>query len=188
MPKDTIENIIKRASGQTGAKLEEVLYEGYGPGGVAIMVEALTDNRNRTSNEIRKLFERHGGSLGSVNCVVWQFDVKGFIVIDANNLSEEEVLNDAIEAGADNVDFTGDEFEITCSVANFSNLKEVMSSKYNVKSSEITKIPKTYINVDEAIGRKVLVLVEALQDHDDVQNVYSNFMLPPSLAEEMQKR
>jgi YebC/PmpR family DNA-binding regulatory protein len=178
MPKDTIEKAIKKGTGELGeANFEEVLYEGYARGGVAIMVEALTDNRNRTAAEIKKLFERYGGSLGTSGCVNWMFHKKGLITVEISKIGEEELLEIALSAGADDVTTTGDIYEITCEPAAYERLKEAMKEKEIVTNvSEISMVPQNTVPVkDEETAKRIISLMEAFEDHDDVQNVYANF-------------
>jgi YebC/PmpR family DNA-binding regulatory protein len=184
MPKENIERAIKKGSGEQGSTaFENVIYEGYGPGGVAIMVDAITDNKNRTSHEIRRIFENNGANLGSANCVSWMFERKGLITIGGSDATEDTLLADALECGAENVELAGDVYEITSSVVDFENVKKKLSAKYKLKSAEITMVPKSYVSVDETAGKKLLEFMNAIEDHEDVQKVYSNFELPPSLAQ-----
>ena len=183
MTKDSIEKAIKRGSGdQGGANYEEVLYEGYGCNGVAIMCEALTDNRNRTAGELRHTFEKKGGSLGASGCVSWMFRKKGIFAIDASATDEDSLVEIALEAGADDVELDDETFEVTCSIDAFQDVKQVLQQKeINTKAAEIAQIPDNYVVLDENSSRKILDLMEALEDHDDVQNVYANFDIPPEI-------
>jgi YebC/PmpR family DNA-binding regulatory protein len=183
IPKDTIERAIKKASGELqGTNFEEVVYEGYGPGGIAIMIEALTDNKNRTAHEIRHIMEKHDSSLGSSNCVSWLFERKGLITIALDDLDEDQLMADALEAGAENMQKTPEVYEITSTPQDFERLKKVLSEKYTLRSCEITLVPKTYVKVGQEEGKRLLALMEALDQHDDVQNVYANFELPAGLG------
>jgi YebC/PmpR family DNA-binding regulatory protein len=176
MPKDNIERAIKRGTGETeGAIFEEISYEGYGPGGVAIMVDVLTDNRNRTGGEIRKIFEKGGGNMGSAGCVAFLFERKGLFAVDTKSIDEDTLLGLALDAGADDVKRQGDVFEITCEPHAFNTVKEALE-KAGAKPStaELTKLPKSQQEVDPETGQKIVRLIENLDDHDDVQNVYSN--------------
>lgn len=186
MPKDNIERAIKRGTGQLdGAQFEEVTYEGYGPGGIAIMVEALTDNKNRTSSEIRKIFDTRGGSLGATNCVAWLFETKGFFTLPADSISEDELMAIALDIGAENMELSGKTFEITCDPKDFESVKHGLSARnVSLERAEITKIPKSYIKLAQEEGRKILSLVDAIEGHDDVHNVYANFDVPDELLEE----
>ena len=189
MPKDTISNAIKRGTGELGAEsYERVIYEGYGPAGVAIMVECLTDNRNRTVPEMRKAFERAGGQLGSTNCVGWMFSQKGTFTVDASTLNEDKLLEVCLEAGADDVKAEGDSFEVTCEVANFGKLKAALAENgIETIAAEIAMIPTTTVTLDEKNARQVLNLMEALEEHDDVQNVYANLDIPDEVAAKLRQ-
>jgi len=185
MPKDTIEKAIKKGTGEVeGVNFEEVLYEGYGPGGVAIMVEALTDNRNRTTPEIKRLFERHSGSLGTGGCVSWMFSKKGLITVNTAETSEDELLEIALTAGADDMQNTGEVFEITCEPDAYEKLKEALKEKeIPTEVAEISMVPKNTVPVnDEAMARKIISLMDAFEDHDDVQNTYANFDIPDEIT------
>ena len=178
MPKDTIEKNIKKGSGElSGSAFEEVLYEGYGPNGVAIMVEALTDNRNRTSPEVKKIFEKRGGSMGTSGCVGWMFSKKGLITVSAEKTDEDELMELALGAGAEDMQMTGDVFEITCDPSAYEQLKKALQEKeIPVEVAEISMVPQNTVQIeDEETARKIIALMEAFDDHDDVQNVYSNF-------------
>jgi YebC/PmpR family DNA-binding regulatory protein len=184
MPKDNIERAIKRGTGELGGDaMEEWSYEGYGPGGVAILVDVMSDNRNRTNGEVRKLFEKGGGNLGSPGCVAYLFERKGAFTVDADSISEDTLLGIALEAGADDVRREGDAFQIVCDPSAFDAVKASLE-KAGVKlsSAEITKLPKTNIDVDQETGQKVFRLLESLDDHDDVQNVYSNANLTAEMV------
>ncbi len=188
MPKDTIEKAIKRGTGNLeGSSFEEVLYEGYGPSGVAIMVEALTDNRNRTGPEIKRLFERHGGSLGTSGCVNWMFSKKGLITVRAANADEEELLEIALNAGADDLQNTGQLFEITCKPEVFEQLKKVLAEKdIATEVAEVSMVPQNTVEItDRAVAKKIVSLMDAFEDHDDVQNTYANFDIPDEIAAEL---
>ena len=184
MPKDTIEKAIKKGTGDLeGVSFEEVLYEGYGPSGVAIMVEALTDNRNRTTPEVKKIFEKRGGSLGTSGCVNWMFSQKGLITVNTANVDEEQLLEIALNAGADNMENTGEVFELTCDPAAFEELKKALAEKeIPTEVAEIAMVPQTTIPVnDEAVAKRILALMEAFEDHDDIQNAYANFDIPDEI-------
>jgi YebC/PmpR family DNA-binding regulatory protein len=181
MPKDTIEKAIKKGTGEIeGVSFEEVLYEGYGPSGVAIMVEALTDNRNRTTPEIKRLFERHNGSLGTTGCVNWMFSKKGLITVSTEQADEDELLEIALAAGADDMQNTGSVYEITCEPSAYEKLKKTLQEKeIPTEVAEISMVPQNTVAVDNAaMATKIISLMEALDDHDDVQNTYSNFDIP----------
>jgi YebC/PmpR family DNA-binding regulatory protein len=183
MPKDNIERAIKRGTGEMeGLTFEEVTYEGYGPHGVAILVEVLTDNRNRTSSEVRKIFERSGGKMGSAGCVAYLFERKGVFSVDANSTDEDTLLGIALDAGADDMKRAGSTFDITCDPSVFSHVQEALQKNGVTPTiAEISQVPKAPVDVDAETGRKVIRLMEALDDQDDAQNVYSNV----NISEEM---
>ncbi|MFN3532251.1 MAG: YebC/PmpR family DNA-binding transcriptional regulator [Candidatus Brocadia sp.] len=188
MPKENIERAIQKGiGGGEASELFECLYEGYGPHGIALMVEILTDNKNRTAPEIRKIFERFGGNLGESGCVSWMFEKKGLIIVNSNNLNEDELMMLVLDAGADDLQKVGDVFQVICPQTNLDTVKKAIESKnIRIESAEVSWIPKSNIDLDDAAGRKVLGLMEALEDHDDVQNVYSNFNLSQALLTEAQ--
>lgn len=186
MPKDTIEKAIKKATGeQGGAGFEQIIYEGYGPAGVAIMVDVLTDNHTRTASEIKRLFERHGSSLGTSGCVNWMFDKKGFITVNAANVNEEELMEIALSAGADDMQNTGSVFEITCDLGAYEKLIKALKDKgIATEVAEISMVPQSTVTIsDERAARKIIALMEELEDHEDVQNTYSNFDIPNEIME-----
>ncbi len=177
MPNDNIQRNIKKASGELGSvNYEEVIYEGYGPSGVAIIVEALTDNRNRTASEMRYIFDRAGGSLGASGCVAWMFDRKGLLVLEkSEDIDEDELMMLALDAGAEDISDEDDVFEIITSPSDFSGVRESLEEAgYSFASAEVVMIPQNYVDVDEEAREKVMSLIERLEDHDDVQNVFSN--------------
>ena len=184
MPKDTIEKAIKKGTGELGAvTFEEILYEGYALAGVAVMVDALTDNRNRTGPEIKRLFERHGGSLGTSGCVNWIFSKKGLITVETSEVDEERLLEIALAAGAEDMQTSSGVYEITCQPAAYEKLKEALE-KENIamQVAEISMVPQNTVPVDDAVtAKKILSLMEAFDDHDDVQNVYANFDIPDEI-------
>ena len=185
MPKENIEKAIKRGTGDIeGISFDEILYEGYGPGGAAVLVEVVTDNRNRTNGEIRKVFERANATIGTPGCVSYMFDRKGLFVIDAAKYPDEDALMTvALDAGADDLRREGDTFEITCDPSNFSAvsaaLKEAGVEPAEAEVKYLVKVPK---EVDVETGRKVMRLIEAIDDHDDVQNVYTDADLTEEMA------
>ena len=184
MPKDTIEKAIKKGTGETeGVSFEEVLYEGYGPAGVAIMVEALTDNKNRTTPEIKRIFEKHNGSLGATGCVNWMFTKKGLITVSTEDTDEEQLFEIALNAGADDLQNTGEVYEITCDPAAYEKLKNTLSEKeIPTQVTEISMVPQNTIPVkDEGTAKKIISLMEGFEDHDDVQNTYANFDIPDEI-------
>jgi YebC/PmpR family DNA-binding regulatory protein len=189
MPKDNIARAIKRGTGELeGGNLEELTYEGYGPGGVAVLCEVLTDNRNRTAPEIRKIFEMSGGKLGAAGCVAWMFEKKGLFLFSADKTDEETLMEIALEAGADDVREDGDQFQVTCSVDVFRDVKRAFAeSGIEAEVSELSLIPSSTADVDEpATARKVLKLMERLDDHDDVQSVSSNFNIADEIMAEVE--
>ncbi len=180
MPNDTIDKAIKKGTGELGStSYEQVIYEGYGPCGVAFMVECLTDNRNRTAPEMRKIFEKGGGQLGASGCVAWMFEQKGTFAVARDKADEESLMEIALEAGADDVIAEDDVFEITCHPSAFSAVKQSLADKgIETVSSQIAMIPKSTVAVPADKAQQILNLMEAFEDHDDVQNTYANFDLP----------
>jgi len=176
MPAENIERAIKKGTGELeGTRYEEVTYEGYGPGGVALFIECLTDNTNRTVADVRYALTRYDGSLGTGGSVAWQFDRKGQIVIDASRHSEDTVFEAAIEAGAEDVDGDGDEFVVTTDVQRFNAVQDaIRGAGIGASSAELTRIAKTEVSVGGRDAEKLLKLLEALEDLDDVQKVHSN--------------
>ena len=188
MPKDTIEKAVKRGTGEIeGASYEEILYEGYGPSGVAIMVEALTDNRNRTAPEIKRVFDRSGGSLGTTGCVNWMFSKKGLITVSTFHVDEDQLLELALGAGAEDMENTGEVYEITCDPGAYEELKKALEEKeIPIEVAEISMVPQTMVAIeDEHTARKIISLMEAIEDHDDVQNAYANFDIPDEVISKL---
>src|SRR5262249_53969864 len=187
MPKDNIERAIKRGTGETeGLTFEEITYEGYGPGGVAILVDVLTDNRNRTNSEIRKIFERSGGKLGSAGNVGFLFECKGTFSVDANADDEDTLMGIILDACADDLKRVGSTFEITCDPSAFNQVREALvKNKLTPSVAEISQVPKAARDVDVDLGKKVMRLMEALDDHDDVQNVYSDANITEAMVAEV---
>ena len=188
MPKDTIERAIKKGTGELdGGNIEEILYEGYGAGGVAVLCEIMTDNRNRTAPEIRKIFDVYNGKLGGTNCVAWMFERKGLFVIPAANITEDQLMEVALEAGADDVKEAGDNFEVTCDPENYASVGDALDkAQIAVNAKMVTRIPKTTVDLQLEDARKVIKLLEALDDHDDVQNVSSNFSVSDDVMAAME--
>ncbi len=188
MPKDNIERAIKKgAGGQDGSNFEEIVYEGYGPGGVAVMCDILTDNRNRTAPEVRKIFEIAGGKLGATGCVAWMFDRQGLLAIAKDKTDEVSLMELAIEAGADDVRREGDNFEITCEVDAFSTVCDAVDAAgLETEVRQIARIPKDTVDLDVSTARAVLKMMDALDDHDDVQNVAANFNIPDDAMAEIE--
>jgi YebC/PmpR family DNA-binding regulatory protein len=177
MPSANIERAIKRGAGELeGVNFEEVTYEGYGPGGVAIMIEAVTDNKNRTVADLRHFLSKHGGNLGESGCVSWMFENKGLIVVNLQNANEDDLMMLVLDAGADDMKIEDSTFEITMQVENFEAVKKALeASNIPTESAEITMIPKTTVKIEGTQAERLLKLMEVLEEHDDVQNVYSNF-------------
>jgi len=188
MPKDTIERAVKKGSGELeGSNFEEIVYEGYGPGGVAVLCDILTDNRNRTAPEVRKIFEICGGKLGATGCVAWMFDRKGLVAIPVEQSDEETLMELALEAGADDVRHAGSSFEITCNPDGFSTLSDAIEKAgLTPEVNELTQIPKDTVDLDVEAARNVLKLMDMLDDHDDVQKVAANFNIPDEAMAEIE--
>ncbi|HIE35911.1 MAG TPA: YebC/PmpR family DNA-binding transcriptional regulator [Candidatus Omnitrophica bacterium] len=187
MPQDNIEKAIKRGTGELpGTVFESCIFEGYGPGGVAIMVEALTDNKNRTSAEIRNIFSKKGGNLAGGGSVSWIFNKKGYVLVDKSQMGEEELFSIAVDAGAEDVKTEGKNYEIFCDPKDFENLKEAIKNKeIKWEMAELTMVPTSTVKVGGSQAKQILSLIEALEDHDDVQKVYANFDIPDEILEEM---
>ena len=185
MPNDNIERAIKKGTGELeGVSYEEVSYEGYGPGGAAFLVQAWTDNRNRTVSDIRRLFSKHGGSLGETGCVAWMFDSKGLIVVSRDAVEEEALLGLALEAGAEDVTESDDVFEVLTRPEDFAAVREGLENgKVPMLSAEVTMIPKNTMKLGEREAEQTLSLTEDLEDLDDVQSVAANFDIPADLLE-----
>jgi YebC/PmpR family DNA-binding regulatory protein len=187
MPKDNIQRAIDRGTGAGGSddQIERVVYEGYGPGGAAILVDALTDNRNRTGSEVRHAFDKHGGSLGEPGSVAWQFENRGVVVVDGDRYSEDDLLP-AIDAGADDIAPDGDLLKVTSEPRALAAVREALhGSGVEVQSAELTMEPKAVVEVDsESEARALLKLIEELDDHDDVESVTANFDIPEALLEQ----
>jgi YebC/PmpR family DNA-binding regulatory protein len=187
VPKDNIERAIARGTGADtdAATFEHVVYEGYGPNGVAILVEALTDNRNRTAADVRAAFAKHDGNLGGSGAVAWLFERRGVILVDADRYDEDEVMLAAAEGGADDVEREGSSFQVTCTPESLSPVREALEDAgMEVDSAELTMIPKTTVELDEEnAAKKTLRLIDALEESDDVQEVYSNFDIPEQVME-----
>ncbi|MCA9237202.1 MAG: YebC/PmpR family DNA-binding transcriptional regulator, partial [Planctomycetales bacterium] len=185
---DNIERAIKKGTGELeGGNLETVMYEGHGPSGVAVMCEILTDNRNRTAPEVRKIFELNGGKLGATGCAAWMFDRKGIVRIPADKTDEESLLELGMEAGAEDVRPEGDQFEMITSVDAFSTVCDaVEAAGIEIESREVAWLPKDTVELTADDARKVLKMMEALDDHDDVQSVAANFDIPDEVMAEME--
>ena len=188
MPAEKMERAIKKGTGELpGTHYEEMIMEGYGQGGVAVMLEIMTDNRNRTASEIKHLFSKGGGHLGESGCVAWLFHKKGLITVSENKSSEDKLLEISLEAGAEDLKKDGDAFAITSTVDNFDRVKEAIAKaniEYNL--AEITKLPQNTVRVEGKTAEQVLRLVGTLEDHDDVQHVYANFDVPDEMLEKVE--
>lgn len=187
MPQDNIRKAIMRGTGEIpGVVYEEVIYEGYGPGGVAVIVEATTDSKNRTTSEIRKIFNQYGGSLGESGCVSWNFEQKGYITINKQDVNEDELMSIALELGAE--DFRSDDeevYEVITSPENFESIKQELQKRYQLQQAEVTMLPKTYVKLTGKEAEQVLQLMDALEEHDDVKNVYANFDIDKEVLEKI---
>ncbi len=187
MPKDTIEKAIKRGTGETeGAAFEEIRYEGYGPKGVAFIVDCVTDNVNRIAAEMRKLFEKHGGNLGKPGAVAFGFQQKGLLLIETSKATEDQIMEIAIEAGADDVVEAGGAWEVTCAPADMFDVKKaIQATGMEPDSAEVTMLPNSTVQCDEVAAAKIMRLIDALEDHDDVQKVYHNAEIPDDVLEKI---
>jgi YebC/PmpR family DNA-binding regulatory protein len=187
MPKDTLQNAIKRGAGElSGVNYESFSYEGYGPGGVAVMVDILTDNKNRTAADVRHTFAKHGGNLGENGCVGWLFDRKGSITIKSEGLDEDTLMDIVLEAGADDIVNNDDEFEVLTEPSSLENVKKALTEKgIEYESAELTMIPQNTVKLDGKDAAKMLKLIDDLEDNDDVQNVYSNFEIDDEVLEQL---
>jgi len=176
MPKDNITRAIKKGTGEIdGVNYEEICYEGYGPGGVAIMLGVVTDNRNRSAGEIKRLFEKYGGSLGRNGCVAWQFETRAFLLVDAEKYDEEQVFDAAIEGGAEDVENTGESFEIIGSPESFEGIRDALAAaEIETESASVTNMAENTVALDVKVGLRVLKLLEALDDHEDVDTTDTN--------------
>ena len=186
MPKDNIERAIKKGTGELeGVNYEEHVYEGYAPGGVALLIEVMTDNKNRAAADIRYVFNKRGGSLGEAGCVAWMFDKKGLIVFEQELVDEDKILEVALEAGADDVITTEDQYEVHTELASFESVKQAFDDQeLQYTMAEITMMPQNTVQVDdEAQAAQVLKLMEAIEDADDVQKVYANFDIPDEILQ-----
>ena len=180
MPKDTIVNAIKKGTGELGSvNYESVIYEGYGPNGVAVLLEILTDNRNRTAPEIKKIFEKHNGNLGTNGCVAYLFQIKGQLFVAKDAADEEALMELALEAGAQDITDEGESWQILCDPTDLAAVRDALDqAQVTVESSSITRLPDTTVECTGKDAQKVLTLMEALEDHDDVQKVHANFEIP----------
>lgn len=188
MPKDNIDRAIKKGVGaaEGGVNYEELTYEGYGPGGVAVLVEVMTDNKQRTVAEIRHIFSKSGGNLGENGCVAWIFEKKGMILIDAQTVEEDMLMEMVLEADAEDVQHDGDEFVVVTSVAGFETIKDVLAKeKISFSEAKITMIPQNEVKLDAGKAEQLFRMMEKLEDNDDVQNVYANFNIDDETMEKI---
>jgi YebC/PmpR family DNA-binding regulatory protein len=187
MPKDNIDRAIAKGSGADSdtSTFETVVYEGYGPSGVAVIVEALTDNRNRTAGEVRHTFSKNDGNLGGSGAVAWLFERQGIVIVEAEGVDEDELMLAAAEGGAEDVALDGKTFTVSCDPTNLAAVREAIEAAgFTIDSAELTMVPKTTVEVaDEGEAKKVLRLIDQLEDNDDVQDVYANFDIPEQVLE-----
>ncbi|MCM8819747.1 MAG: YebC/PmpR family DNA-binding transcriptional regulator, partial [Candidatus Omnitrophica bacterium] len=187
LPQDHIEKAIKKGTGELeGVNYESCTFEGYGPGGVALMIETLTDNKNRTSAEIRNIFSKKGGNMAGAGSVSWIFQKKGYFLIDKSEATEDEIYSISIEAGAEDILVEEKNYEIICAPKDFEKIKEAFKSK-NIKlqEAEITMIPTSKVKVTDEAAKELLELIEALEEHEDVQKVHANFDIPDDVLEKI---
>jgi len=186
MPADNIERAIKKGTGELpGVSYEEVEYEGYGPGGVAVIVKALTDNKNRTTSEMRHIFSRYGGNLGNAGCVAWQFSPKGIIMIPRVGNEEDKIFTIALDGGADDVKADDNSYQVITPLENFDKIKKQFEAeKIQYSHAELTRIPQNNVSLDDKTAERVLKMYEILEEHEDVQQVFANF----DIAEETMER
>jgi YebC/PmpR family DNA-binding regulatory protein len=176
MPADNIQRAIRRGTGEEpGVSYEEVTYEGYGPGGAAVIVETVTDNRNRTVGEIRHIFAKQGGNLGAENSVSWMFDRRGYIVVEKSKVEEEALMAAALDAGADDMRDDDDNWEIICAPAAFDAVADAVKKIVEPASAQVAMLPQNYVKLEGKTAQQMVRLMDALDDHDDVQQVWSNF-------------
>ena len=185
MPKDNIDRAIKKGIGELeGIQYEEVVYEGYGPGGAAVMVESLTDNKNRTAADVRYIFSKSGGSLGEYGCVSWMFKKKGLILVNKKDVNEDLLMEVALDAGAEDIGEDDGRFEVKTSPSQFDKVKEILGAKgIRYITAELSMIPETYVQLEGKDAEQMLRLMDALEDNDDVQRLYSNFDISDEVME-----
>jgi YebC/PmpR family DNA-binding regulatory protein len=185
MPKANIERAIKNGTGELpGVVYEEGTYEGYGPGGVAVIVEVASDNKNRTASELRHMFSRHGGSMGEMGCVAWMFNRRGYCTIEDPKFSEEDVMNVVLDAGAEDVKSDGTVIEVTCAVADFDKVTAALqAAKIPYTNAKITMIPQNTVVMEENKVKQMLDLMDDFENHEDVQNTYANFDIPEAILQ-----
>ncbi len=187
MPRENIDRAVKKGTGELpGISLEWALYEGYTYGGTAVMVQVLTDKKNRTVAEIRHLFEKHGSSFGAPGCVSWLFERKGFITVDSDRVNEEDILSAALNAGADDVIYPGEDiYEIYTSPETMQSVRETLEKKgFRINNGDISYVPGSTVKINDKDAQKVLAFMNALEEHDDVQNVFANFEMSEGLIEQ----
>lgn len=189
MPRDNIERAIKKGTGEIASEAyEEITYEAYGPGGVAILLEAMTDNKNRTVSELRHIITRHGGNLATSGSVAWMFEKKGLITVDKKACSEDDLLLIATDAGAEDLTTEEDVYEISVDPVHYEKVKAALeSAKIPIREASLTMLPKSTVKVDEKLAPKILAMMEALEDHDDIQNVHANFDIDDSVLKQIQE-
>jgi YebC/PmpR family DNA-binding regulatory protein len=187
VPNDNITRALQRGAGEiAGATYESITYEGYAPGGVAVLVEVLTDNRNRTASDIRNLFTRYGGALSEAGSVSWMFDRVGLIALDRSKVKEDDVLSAALDAGAEDIRTAGDVFEVVSSPEQFFKVKQALErAKLPILSADVTLVPKSTVRVEGKDAQRVLQLMDALEEHDDVQRAYANFDIPDEILQQV---
>ena len=185
MPKDNIERAIQRGGGGAeGEQYESIMYEGYGPAGVAIIVDVLTDNKNRSAADVRNIFSKHGGQLAQPGAVAWVFERRGSIIVDGAKYTEDDVMAAAIDAGADDVVADGEEFQVITQPADLAAVRDALTAAgIEFENAELTMIPKNTVKLEENDARKTMKIVDALEDSDDVQEVYANFDIPEEVLE-----
>lgn len=189
MPQDNINRAIKKGTGElAGVNYEEFTYEGYGPGGAAILLDVMTDNKNRTVGEIRAVMGKNGGNLGENGCVAWMFEKKGLFIVPASEMEEDDLLELIMAAGAEDLEKVNDGFEIKTSMENFETVRKTLESKeIKIEFAELTRLPTNTVEVNEKTGRQLLRLMDLLEDHDDVQKAYSNFDIPEEVMAEIEQ-
>ena len=187
MPKDTIERAVAKGSGadSEGSGYENVVYEGYGPEGVAVLVEALTDNRNRTASEVRHLFAKHGGNLGATGTVAWQFERRGVLLVQAGGADEDVLVLAAADAGADDVSLDGSTYEVSCAPESLGTVREALEEAgFEIEAAELSMVPRsTVVIAEESTAKQIVRLIDGLEEQDDVQDVYANFDIPEAVLE-----
>ena len=186
MPSDNIKRAIMKGTGELpGTVIEEIIYEGYGPGGAALYIEVVTDNKNRTVAEIRHILSKHNGNLGATNSVSWKFDKKGIFLVETSTIEEDKLMEIALESGAEDVTIEDDVYQITCEPSDFEDVRNFLeTASVNISSSEITMIPSTTVKVEGKHAEQLMKLMDKLEDQEDVQNVYSDFDIPEELMEQ----